>query len=88
MVKILIGYGRFSEVVNMKTNEGKTALHYSAWRGHTEATSLLLQNGGSVSIIDDVRIYLNCLSLLVLKSICAPAVFVILNLHFVSFISP
>lgn len=39
----------------MKTKEGKTALHYSAWRGHTEATSLLLQNGGSVSIIEDVR---------------------------------
>ena len=55
VVKMFISYSRFSEVVNMKTKEGKTALHYSAWRGHTEATSLLLQNGGSVSIIEDVR---------------------------------
>ncbi len=84
VVKVMVNHARFRDVVNMKANDGKTPLHYAAWKGHTEVVSLLLRNGASVSIIEDVSygVYFSSICCELFLSECLEKVYGYIPLHY------
>ena len=50
---VLVGCGPSASDVNWKDQNGKTLLHYAAWKGHKEIAELLIANGADVNAKDD-----------------------------------
>ena len=50
---VLVGCGPSASDVNWKDQNGKTPLHYAAWKGHKEIAELLIANGADVNAKDD-----------------------------------
>ncbi len=50
---LLVGCGPSASDVNWKDQNGKTLLHYAAWKGHKESAELLIANGADVNAKDD-----------------------------------
>ena len=50
---LLVGCGPSASDVNGKDQNGKTPLHYAAWKGHKEIAELLIANGADVNAKDD-----------------------------------
>ena len=49
---VLVGCGPSASDVNWKDQNGKTLLHYAAWKGHKEIAELLIANGANVNAKD------------------------------------
>jgi len=47
---VLVGCGPSASDVNWKDQNGKTLLHYAAWKGHKEIAELLIANGAEVDV--------------------------------------
>ena len=49
---VLVGCGPSASDVNWKDQNGKTLLHYAAWKGHKEIAELLIANGADVNAMN------------------------------------
>ena len=50
-MRILLDVGKVN--VNAKSKVSSTPLHYSAWKGHIEVATLLIERGAEINPIND-----------------------------------